>query len=103
MKNKSQSLEDIIQLLKSEIGVLKSKYHITYLGIFGSYVRNEHTPVSDVDILVDFDPDFYPGYLDFLALQDYLSDLLHTKVDLITKNSLRKRIGKQILEEAIAL
>lgn len=103
MKSKVRSLENIRQLLNLEIATLKSKYHITYMGIFGSYARNEQKATSDIDILVDFDPEFYPGYLDFLTLQGYLSDILNAEVDLITKNSLRKRIGKQILAEAVAL
>ncbi len=103
MKSKGQSLENIRQIIASEIAALKSRYHITYMGIFGSYARNEQKETSDIDILVDFDPAFYPGYLDFLTLERHLSDILNSEVDLVTKNSLRKRIGKQIIEEAIVL
>ncbi len=103
MRTNTRSLENIKQVLSATLEILKSKYHITYVGIFGSYARNEQKPSSDIDILVDFDPEFYPGYLDFLLLKYDLEDMLEVEVDLITKSSLRKRIGKHILEEAIAL
>ncbi|MFP4089096.1 MAG: nucleotidyltransferase family protein [Cyclobacteriaceae bacterium] len=103
MEKQLNSLEKIKQTLRSEMPFLKNRFHINYLGVFGSYVRNEQHELSDIDILVDFDPDFYPGYLDFLSLEEYLSDLLKTRVDLVTISSLQKRVGQHILDEVVAL
>ena len=103
METTSISIEKIKQILTPELPRLKKKFHISYLGIFGSYARSEQQPDSDVDILVDFDPNHYPGFLELIALEDELSEVVGKRVDLVTKSSLRKRIGKQILDEATSL
>jgi len=87
------SLNNIQQKLITELPRLKAKYHITYLGIFGAYVRNKQHVGSDVDLLIDFDPKFYPGYFDFFALEDHFSTILDIKVNLVTKVFFKKRTG----------
>jgi predicted nucleotidyltransferase len=54
---------------------------------------------SDLDILVTFKED--PSLLTYIAIENYLSDLLGIKVDLVMKDSLKPKIGQQILREAI--
>ena len=83
--------------------ILKTEYHITELGIFGSYVRGEQTDSSDVDILVEFDPNFDFGLFTYCHIQNYISDTLNKKVDLVMKISLKPYIGQHILEEVIYL
>ncbi len=68
------------------------------LSVFGSTVRNESTPKSDVDILVDFDPK--KGLFVFIGLKDYLEDILQCDVDLVTKNALHPALKDRILQEA---
>lgn len=71
------------------------------LEVFGSYVRAEQKQNSDLDILVTFsDP---PSLLTFIAIENYLSDLLGVRVDLVMKDSLKPSIGKNILREAVAV
>ncbi len=82
---------------------LQKTYHITELGIFGSYVRGEQTVYSDVDILVDFDPAFKFGLITFGKIEDEISDALEKKVDLVMKRALKPNIGKNILKEVIYL
>jgi len=82
---------------------LQNEYHITELGVFGSYVRGEQTPDSDVDILVKFDPNFQFGLFTYCHIENYISDHLGKKVDLVMKKSLKPYIGKQILKEVIYL
>lgn len=53
-----QSLAEIKQQLERAKPLIQQKYHVTQLGIFGSYVRGEQTPKSDIDILVEFEPGF---------------------------------------------
>ncbi|MGC8718192.1 MAG: nucleotidyltransferase family protein, partial [bacterium] len=69
------------------------------IGIFGSYVRNEQGRASDIDILVEFEKT--PSLLEFINLENYLSDILGVKVDLVMKDSLKPNIGRHILEEVI--
>lgn len=71
------------------------------LGVFGSYVRREQNPESDIDILVTFKKT--PGLLKFIELENHLSDLLGVKVDLVMKNVLKPAIGKHILNEVVYL
>lgn len=78
---------------------MSEDYHVDSLGIFGSYVRREEQPGSDVDLLVSFSRPL--GLLRFTALANYLSDLLGLRVDLVMKSALRPRIGKRILAEVV--
>ena len=79
--------------------MLTERYSVETLEIFGSYVRSEQKKDSDLDILVTFRE--VPSLLTFIAIENYLSDLLGVKVDLVMKDSLKPKIGGQILREAV--
>ena len=59
------------------------RHHITRLALFGSVLRDDFGPESDVDVLVELDPDHIPG-LAFFGMQDELSEILGRTVDLNT-------------------
>ena len=82
---------------------LKQNYQVKEIGIFGSYVRGEQKKKSDIDILVEFDESSKLSLLDFIGLENYLTDILGVKVDLVEKGSLKPRIGKHVLEEVVAV
>ncbi len=69
------------------------------MGIFGSYVRQEQCADSDLDVLVTFSET--PGLLKFIALENYLSDLLGVKVDLVMQDALKSNMRPRILCEVI--
>jgi hypothetical protein len=71
------------------------------LGVFGSYLRNEHSPGSDLDLLVTFSEP--PTLLQFVRLKNQISDLLGIPVDLVMKKALKPKIGEQILREVVAI
>jgi len=99
-----QELRDadyFLRILKQHFPEIKKKYSVSYLGIFGSYVRGEQTSDSDLDLLVEFYEK--PGLFEYIELEDHLSDLLGVKVDLVMKNALKPNIGKRILNEVEAL
>ena len=98
-----ESLEAVKAKLEELKPTLQAEYHITELGIFGSYVRGEQTEESDVDILVAFDPSFDFGLFTYCHIQNYISDTLNKKIDLVMKTSLKPYIGKSILQEVIYL
>jgi len=75
-----------------------TKKGVQSLSVFGSTVRNEHTPKSDVDILIDFDSK--KGLFVFIGLKDYLEEILQCDVDLVTKNALHPALKDRILKEA---
>ena len=91
----------IMKELQSRKPFLEKYYGVDYLGVFGSFVRNEQTVNSDLDILVTFHK--IPGLLRFVEIENYLSDILGIKVDLVMKDTLKPRIGKQILSEVIPI
>lgn len=98
----SPSLERITQTLKAMLPLLRHKYGVVSLGVFGSYVRGEQTPESDLDVLVEFDQRPLT-LLQFIALEYELSDQLQIKVDLVEKSALKPTIGKRILQEVMPL
>jgi len=102
-ETKTLDLERIINILKEHKEELKEKYGVKEIGIFGSYVRGEQKGVSDIDILIEFKPDARISLLDFVGIENYISDLLGAKVDLVEKSGLKPRIGKHILKEVVYL
>jgi len=95
----SPTLKQILERLNEALPELKKNYGITQIGVFGSYVRGEQTPDSDLDLLVEFDRDRRFGLLTFCELENRLSDRLGVKVDLVMKTGLKPRIGERILAE----
>lgn len=96
-------IENIKKMLKEQELFLKDRYGVSEIGIFGSYAKGKAKKISDLDILIDFQKDADIGLLEFIALENYLSDLLGVKVDLVMKDSLKSRIGKHILKEVAYL
>jgi len=96
-----KTLREIEKKLNENEAILREKFNVKELGIFGSYVRREQKNKSDVDILVEFykPPDLFA----FIELEDFLSALLGIKVDLVMKSTLKPRIRERILKEAIYL
>lgn len=93
---------NIIQIrttLKEQLPLLSQKYRVESLGVFGSYIRKNKKPNSDLDILVTFKQP--PSLLKFIELENYLSDQFKVKVDLVMKNVLKPAIGKHILNEVV--
>ncbi|WP_017303320.1 nucleotidyltransferase family protein [Spirulina subsalsa] len=94
----SQQLE--IQLPPEMIQPFCQRHHIRKLYLFGSVLRDDFTPDSDLDILVEFEPDQVPG-LAFFELQDELSEILQCRVDLNTVGFLSPQIREQVLAQAV--
>ena len=90
--------EYIMSMLKAKRSQLSSK-GIRKVGLFGSYARNEQTEHSDIDILVDFDPE-KETFDNYMAVYELLEKLFEdTKVEVVTKNGLSPYIGPKILNE----
>ena len=96
-----KTLEEIKQWLVQNKSLLKERYKVRELGVFGSYVRQEQTEASDVDVLVEFSDT--PSLLKFVNLENYLKDNLGVKVDLVHKSGPKPRIGERILAEVVYL
>ncbi len=96
-----KSLEEIklqLELLKP---MLKEKFQVETIGIFGSYTQGQQKKKSDVDILVTFTEPNNIDLIDFIGLKQFLSRKLKTKVDLVEKKTLKPIIKDKILQETI--
>ena len=101
MPENRKKVEVYIQKLHEMLPELRERYHISYLGVFGSYIREEQKPESDLDVLVEFSKT--PTIFKFVNLENYLSESLGIKVDLVMKDALKPNIGKHILDEVEAV
>ncbi len=95
MKPKHQ----ILTLLKQQLPYLKKNFKVKSIGLFGSYAREEQTETSDIDMLVEFEAPV--GFIKFIELENYLSDKLGAKVDLVTPDALKSLIKPDIMTEAV--
>lgn len=91
-------IEELRRRLRQELPRLRAEHHVASLAVFGSRLRGDHRPDSDLDLLVTFT--HTPGLMALARLQDELSELLGVKVDLVLRDSLKKFIGQRILAEA---
>ena len=89
----------IRSLLRAELPRLEGDYAVATLEIFGSYVRDQATTDSDLDLLVEFVVP--PSLFRFQQLEDELSELLGVPVDLVMKDCLKPHLGQRILAEAV--
>jgi predicted nucleotidyltransferase len=87
-----------IEIPKETLADFCRRNHIRRLAFFGSVLRDDFTPESDVDVLVEFEPGHVPG-LAFISMQDELSDLIGRNVDLNTPACLSPYFRKQVLDE----
>jgi uncharacterized protein len=92
--------ELITEILKKNRNRLKD-FHVTSVYLFGSVVRGIEKDTSDVDLLVEFEPNAHIGLFEFARLQRILSDMLGCEVDLVTPEGLHKSIKDRVLEEAV--
>jgi len=76
-------------------------FHVKDLYLFGSVVRGDEKQTSDVDLLVEFEPDAQIGLFEFSRLQRTLTEMLGCKVDLATPEALHKSMKGRIMEEAV--
>lgn len=77
------------------------KYGVTNIGLFGSYRRNEQSAKSDIDLLVDFEPE-KENFDNYMAVYDIFESLFkNEKIEVITKNGLSKYIGPKILNDVL--
>lgn len=89
--------KELRKKLNHQLPLLKRKYHVKRMGVFGSFARGDQSKKSDIDILVEFNAPI--GFFNFIRLENDLSKALHTKVDLVSKKALKPAIKKDILKE----
>lgn len=93
-----KTFDEIKNILKEHKEMLKEKYKVKEIAIFGSYARDEQDDKSDIDIMVEFEE---PVGFEFIHLADFLEELLGAKVDLTTKDSIKPNRWKYIQQDLI--
>jgi hypothetical protein len=96
-----KSLNQILKELKEILPKIKENFFVDSIEVFGSYANKTHNSKSDVDILVTFTKT--PGLLKFIELENFISDHLNLKVDLVMKNSIKPALKNYILPSAIPI
>ena len=89
-----------IDIPKEEIAEFCRRNHIRRLALFGSVLRDDFRPDSDVDVLVEFEPGTKVGFIRLAGMQIELSELLGRNVDLNTPGCLSKYFRDEVLAEA---
>ena len=87
---------EVERILRENKTYLANNYYVKRIGLFGSYVRNEQTESSDIDILVEFSK---PVGFEFFDLKFYLEDLFQKPIDLVTPDALKPLIRDDIMSE----
>lgn len=85
-----------IKVPRKKIAAFCQRHHIRKLAFFGSVLREDFGPSSDIDVLVEFEPGHVPG-LAFFSMQDELSQILGRKVDLNTQGFISKYFRDEVL------
>ena len=92
--------EIIIDILKSQKPKL-SKFGVNNIGLFGSYLTNEQSDKSDIDLLIDFDPQ-EENFDNYMAVYDILENIFgDNRIEIVTRNGLSPHIGPKILKDVM--
>ena len=91
-----------VSIPREQLADFCRRHHIRRLALFGSALREDFGPTSDIDVLVEFEAGHTPG-LAFFAMQEELSCLFGRKVDLNTPRSLSRYFRNRVLDEAEVL
>jgi predicted nucleotidyltransferase len=89
-----------IEFSSEEIARFCRRHGISRLSLYGSILREDFGPESDIDILVEFEPARVPSILGMVKLEIELSEMLGRKVDLRTPSELSRHFREQVIGEA---
>jgi Predicted nucleotidyltransferases len=91
---------DALKVLKEHENVIKERFGVRKIGIFGSFARGEASDKSDVDILVEF-TEGEKTFDNFMELKFYLEELFERDVDLVIETAIKPRLKNYIMREAV--
>jgi uncharacterized protein len=95
-----QEADQVLRTLASMRETLTA-HAVRSVSVFGSVIRGQAGPGSDIDVLVEFEPDAHVGLFAFVRLRRVLEEQLGRPVDLVTPEALHPRMREQILNEAV--
>lgn len=88
-------IKKVLETIKPD---LLHKYNVTEIGLFGSVLRNDFTPKSDVDIIIDFSK---PIGIEFIDLANFIEKKINRKVDLVSRNGIKQKYFQAIEKEIV--
>jgi hypothetical protein len=91
--------QDILNYLQSQQDKYNKKFGIKFIGLFGSFARDEANDKSDIDILYEIEKDKRFSMFSYLKLINELENNFHKKVDLVRKTSLKPQIKNYIYQD----
>ena len=104
MSASKQKLKNGVSVNEAELTAFCQRYHITSLALFGSVLREDFRPDSDIDVLVEITAGHTPGLLKLASIERELSPLLaNRKIDLRTPQDLSRHFRDRVLNEAVVL
>jgi len=92
--------DEVLFILRREAPVLKEQFGVTKIGLFGSVARNEAGEQSDIDLLIELDPDVV-RYSKYCDLEDYLQSLFRRRVDIITTDGVSPHFKPYMYEDVV--
>ncbi len=101
MATATKDLATFLAKLRELLPELREKYHVSSLGVFGSYVRGEQKKRSDLDVLVEFSKT--PSLFTLVEMELLLTKQLGVKVDLVMKRALRPFARESVLRDLIEI
>ncbi len=93
------NLQDAIATLRRHESDLRAR-GIRHAAVFGSVARGENRPDSDLDIMIDIDPDAHVTLFDYVGLQDYIASLFESSVDVIDRDALKPHLRAPAVQDA---
>jgi len=85
---------------EEQLANFSKQHHIRKLALFGSILRDDFHPDSDIDILVEFEPEHVPGFFDLMQMEEELTSLFGRTVDLRTPQDLSRYFREEVIETA---
>lgn len=92
-----------INIPENELADLCRRYYVRELAVFGSVLRHDFRDDSDIDILVEFEPGAPIGLIEYVRLQNELTELLGRSVDLVEKRGLKRFLRDSVVESALTI
>jgi predicted nucleotidyltransferase len=92
--------EAVLSTLRQYEGALRER-GVRHAALFGSFARGEDRPESDIDILVEFDPDAHVTVFDYVGVKDFIAALFDGPVDVIDRESLKPHLRQPAAKDAV--
>ncbi len=90
----------LIKILKSHNNIIRDRFKVKNIGLFGSYVRDEQKKTSDIDVLVEFEKG-HKTFNNYIDLKFYLEEIFKSKIDLVIKDAVRVELKEYIFNEVV--